>query len=202
MNYPDKTQGDEKMNVSTHLKTLVFGMFLTLVFLTTGTGKSLAAVQPEDVSLGGICPNMTYEEITDVYGAPSREEQGNSQLVHKIIFYGDDVEIGFCNKKVLYVTVTADNGWRTPQGLYAGMNLHDAISICGQDYKSFTERQTGSNTSNSQKQVIRYVYRCAAPEGIYSYVPGDIKWGINLMTNGAGATQVDAVTIRAYFPEH
>ncbi len=196
------------MNGWKRLNRLAFCTLLMLVVLAAGTGKSLAAVQSEDVSLGGIYPGMTYEEVTACYGAPTREERGYAQLVHRVIFYGDTVEIGFCGNKVLYVTVTADNGWRTPQGLHAGMGLDEALRICGEDYKSYpSPKQRRADQKDSpffemRWQGIRYVYHCEAPDGVYSYEPGDTTWGINLIAKDDKAAQVEAVTIRAYPPEH
>ena len=196
------------MNRLEFLARLAFGVLLALVLLAAGTGRSLAAVQSGDVSLGGVSPGMTYGEITACYGTPTKELRGDTQLVHKVIFYGDGVEIGFCGEKVLYVTVTADNGWRTPQGLHAGMKLEEAINVCGQDYKRFDpDKYQSANATNSpfferRWNGVRYVYRCAAPDGIYSYVPGDTTWGINLLTSSEGAAVVEAVSVRAYVPEN
>lgn len=183
-------------------------MLLVIICMVALMGTSLAAVQPDDISLGGIYPGMTYQEVTAVYGTPDREERGYAQLVHKVIFYGDNVEIGFCGNKVLYVTVTANNGWKSPQGLHAGMGFNEAVSICGKDYKCFqsqnmqNEQDRHSPFFDIRWRGLRYVYRCAAPEGIYVYEPGDTKWEIDLLTNGEGATQVEAVSIRAYLPEN
>lgn len=196
------------MNRLEWLSRLAFGVLLALVVLAAGTGRSLAAVQAGDVSLGGVYPGMTYGEITACYGPPTKELRGDTQLVHKVIFYGSDVEIGFCGEKVLYVTVTADNGWCTPQGLCAGMKLDEAIDICGQDYKRFGPDKYKSADAQSSPfferrwNGVRYVYRCAAPDGVYSYAPGDTTWGISLLTSGEGASRVEAVSVRAYLPEN
>lgn len=194
------------MNRLECLGRLFLGMLLVLALWAAGTGRGLAAVQSGDVSLGGVYPGMTYEEIIACYGTPTKELRGDTQLVHKVIFYGDDVEIGFCGEKVLYVTVTADNGWRTPQGLHAGMGLDEAISICGQDYKRFEPNKYQSADRSSpfferRWNGVRYVYRCAAPDGVYSYVPGDTTWGISLLMSSGGAAKVEAVSVRAYVPE-
>lgn len=195
------------MNRLECLGRLFLGMLLVLALWAAGTGRGLAAVQSGDVSLGGVYPGMTYEEIIACYGTPTKELRGDTQLVHKVIFYGDDVEIGFCGEKVLYVTVTADNGWRTPQGLHAGMKLDEAIYICGQDYKSFGPVQyqavnAGSSPFfESRWNGVRYVYRCAAPDGVYSYEPGDVTWAINLLASSERATKLEAVSVRAYVPE-
>ena len=190
------------------LKRLFCGIIMVFSCMVVEMSTGMAAVQTEDISLGGIKPGMTYQDITGVYGQPTREERGYAQLLSKVIFYGDSVEIGFCGEKVLYVTVTADNGWQSPQGIHPGMDLREAVLICGQDYTSFQspkqrpEKLKYSPYFEMRWQGTRYVYRCAAPVEVYTYAPGDTTWGISLVTKGDGAEKVEAVSIRAYMPEY
>ena len=184
---------------------------LVVIGLVAGTSEGLAAVQPEDILLGGIRPRMTYQEIIDRYGPPTREERGYAQLVHRVIYYGDSVEIGFTGRnadgKALYVTVTGDNGWRTPTGIYVGMQLEEAIEICGHDYRMITpppRRPADSRNSpfyDMRWDGVKYEYRCV-PEGVYSYAPGDISFALALTTGNRGPKRVEAITVRAYIPEY
>lgn len=198
----------ERSNMMNRLKYIIFSVLLAIICMVVVMGSSLAAVKTNDICLGGIYPGMTYQEVTAIYGPPEREERGYAQLVHKVIFYGDNVEIGFCGEKVLYVTVTANNGWKSPQGLHAGMDLNEAKRINGEDYKCFrsqnvqNEQDKHSPFFDIRWRGLRYVYRCTAPEGVYAFEPGDTKWEIDLMTRGEEATQVEAVSIRAYLPEN
>ena len=186
-------------------------VLLVAIGLVAGTSEGLAAVQPDDIFLGGIQPRMTYQEIIDRYGPPTREERGYAQLVHRVIYYGDSVEIGFTGKKAdgkaLYVTVTGDNGWSTPTGIYVGMLLEEAIEICGQDFRMITpppSRPADSQNSpfyEMRWNGVKYEYRCT-PEGEYSYEQGDISFALVLTTGSSEPKQVEAITVRAYIPEH
>lgn len=163
-----------------------------------------SAIRQEDVSLGGIYLGMPYEAVISQYGLPTREENGGYQLLHKVIFYGDSVEIGFLGQKVRYVTSMMNNGWNTPAGIHAGMDLSEAVDIYGTDYKTkypySTRRQEHSRFYFENWQGVRYAYSCV-PDMRYSYVPGDVSWYIYLDSSDGGKT-VTAITIGEQTPEN
>lgn len=159
----------------------------------------------QDVELGGIRLGMSYDEVIQLKGKPSKEEKGYAQLISKVIFYGNDAEIGFLNQKVRYVTVTANNGWKTPAGLYAGMTMEEAEKMYGTDYKTVSapskrpEESKKSPFYEMRWQGVRYEYRCV-PSDVYSNKPGDTSWVMRL-TDTNKAKKVDAITIQTITPE-
>ena len=162
------------------------------------------AISQDDISLGGIYLGMPYEDVIDQYGPPTREEKGGYQLLRKVIFYGDSIEIGFLGKKVRYVTSMMNNGWHTPAGIHAGMNLSEAIDVYGTDYKAqypYSKRRQDHKRFYFEKwNGIRYAYSCV-PDMRYMYEPGDVSWYIYLDSNDGGKT-VTAITIGEQTPEY
>ena len=160
--------------------------------------------EEKDVELGGIRIGMSYDEVIKLKGKPTKEEKSNVQLVRNVIFYGHNVEIGFSKEKVRYVTVSADNDWRTPTGLHVGMPLNVAETMYGPYYKTMsapTNRPESSKNSpfyEDHWQGTRYRYRCT-PSDVYSYKPGD-TFGEMWITSGQ-TNNIDSITIREIIPE-
>ena len=157
--------------------------------------------EQNDVELGGVRLGMSYDEVIKLKGKPSKEEKSNVQLVKNVIFYGDNVEIGFAKDKVRYVTVSANNDWKTPAGLHVGMTLDDVEKMYGASHKTRsapTKRPESSKNSpfyEDRWQGTRYIYSCAAPSG----GQGGISW--ELWITNSQAKNVDAITIMEMLSE-
>ena len=117
----------------------IIRLFLTAAVLLTGSvcsAMTLSATQfINELSLGGVRINMSYDDVIKKYGHPSREAKSGTQLVSKIIYYGDSVQINIDRSqegRVIGITTTANNGWNTPAGVHVGMKLDEAVKIYGQ----------------------------------------------------------------------
>ena len=163
-----------------------------------------ASLQEGDFSLGGINLKMTYDDVINMYGQPTRQEEGYSQLLSKEIFYGDSVEIGFLGNKIRYVTVMKNNGWTMPNGIKVGMPLNEAIAIGGDKYNSISSADWGKRFENSPYHDLRwqgmsYIYSFE-PDSLYTDDMAVISWTLELYESD-NDNKVDAVTIREIIPE-
>lgn len=160
-----------------------------------------SAIGRNEFSLGGIYLNMPYNSVIKMYGQPTSHPGGWAQLVTDCIKYGNDVEIGFCNKKVRYVTVTANNGWKTPSGVYVGMSINDVIRKYGSNYTTenqsvrFDHQREHLLTSLEGTQYIWTQVR----NDVYTYDPGDTSYRVSVVvSNGV----VNAIVLDQITPEY
>ena len=183
-----------------HLKkTFAMVIIFALAFVSV-----CCAVGRNDFSLGGIYLNMPYNDVLRTYGQPTSRPGGYAQLVTDVIKYGNDVEIGFLGKKVRYVVTTANNGWKTPSGLYVGMSIDEAVRICGTDYKTSTRSQSDIHDWMRGKPYFDYTwtgkkYSWSRVAEIYSYNPGDTTFVLSVVENGG---KVSAIVLSQITPEY
>ena len=113
------------------------------VLVVVGQISFCNAMSYGEMYLGGFTVGSPYSEMKRTYGEPVQDE-GHAENNYTAR-YGDSVQIGY-NKvrgKIQLITVKADNGWKTPSGLAVGMNISDALDICGNaDYTSAGANKT------------------------------------------------------------
>ena len=90
-----------------------------------------AAMSQAQMFLGGITVGTSYSEMVKMYGAPIQvADHAEDNYTCR---YGNSVAIGY-NKfanKIQSVTVSANNGWATPDGLAVGMKISAAQDLYG-----------------------------------------------------------------------
>jgi len=150
------------------------------------------AMTRADFTLGGLSLNMPYNDVIRIYGEPTSKPGGWAQLVSDCIKYGNDIEIGFLNKKIRYVVTTANNGWKTAAGVYVGMPLDEVLKIYGDDF--YTE--THDTPLNPAEKYFYYKwsgtkYSWSQVANIYMYEPGDTKFILSVVINGNIVTAIE-----------
>ncbi|MBR6013244.1 MAG: hypothetical protein IK062_05630 [Selenomonadaceae bacterium] len=175
-------------------------IFVSVILFLTMMSSVCFAIDKNDFSLGGIYLNMSQDEITKMYGQPTSRPGGWAQLVSDCIKYGDAVEIGLLGKKVRYVVVTANNGWKTFAGVHVGMSIDDVIKIYGGNYKT----ESKSVRFDYQKQHLytnlngtAYIWSRVSEN--FSYNEGDTKYRISVVVNN---NKVNAIVLDQITPEY
>lgn len=138
-------------------KIFVTALLMALSFIGSQIFSSniCRAIPLKEICLGGL----SFMEVEDGGGGPNdpnsvRKMYGEPTSINRnvqigenkrgdIWRYGDSVEIVFYDwgnftekeKYIASITVTANNGWKTPEGLAVGMKLDDAERMYGKaDY--------------------------------------------------------------------
>ena len=158
------------------------------------------AMTRADFTLGGLSLNMPYNDVIRIYGEPTSKPGGWAQLVSDCIKYGNDIEIGFLNKKVRYVVTTANNGWKTVAGVYVGMNINDVIKIYGNDFS--TETRNAPLNFNEKYFFYKWSgtkYSWAEVADVYTYAPGDTVYILSVVVNN---DKVTAIELNQSTPEY
>ena len=117
-------------------KRIVF--LLVIVVFMIGSICS-AAVHPP-VSLGGVSLGMSYQDVVAMFGTPNKtfdQKSQNGKLLSRYIEYGDTVQIMFHYNSgnlsgVKNVFVTANNGWKLPNGIGVGSNINEIRRLYGE----------------------------------------------------------------------
>lgn len=120
------------------------------VLVVVGQISFCSAMSYGEMYLGGFTVGSPYSEMKRTYGEPVQDE-GHAEDNHSC-HYGNSVHIGYSNLRnvIQSITVTANNGWKTPSGLAVGDNISKALDICGNaDYTK----------SGAYKTVYCYVHR-------------------------------------------
>ena len=60
-------------------------IFVLTIFLVGTFAIVCSAVGKNDFSLGGVYPDMPYDNVIAMYGQPTSRLRGYSQLIHNII---------------------------------------------------------------------------------------------------------------------
>ena len=172
-------------------------IFALTIFLVLSAVNVCSALSIEEFNLGNVKLNMTYDEVVAMYGQPTSRLRGYSQLIHDVIIYGDSVEIAFMNGKVRHVVTTANNGWKTPSGIYVGMSIDKVIKIYGTDYTTYTRSadKIPDWMKKSDKPYYDYKwygtrYTWSRVADIYGYEPGDINFYVSVVVNGEKVTGI------------
>lgn len=177
-------------------------IFVSAILMLAMMSSVCFAIEKNDFSLGGIFLDMPQNEIIKMYGQPTSRPGGWAQLVQDCIKYGDDVEIGLLGKKVRYVVVTANNGWKTSAGVHVEMAIDDVIKIYGKNYKT----ENRSVRFDHQKKhlytnLIGRAYIWTQVSENFSYSKGDTTYRISVVVNVNG-NKVNAIVIDQITPEY
>lgn len=115
-------------------KFFVTSLMMTF-FIVNQSNVCNADIPRSEISLGGIGLfnyNKFYyrsDYVEKIYGKPTGGKSFNTGF--DIWCYGNSVTIGFLEGLVSSVSVTANNGWKTPSGLAVGMKIDDAVRMYG-----------------------------------------------------------------------
>ena len=147
-------------------KIFVTALLMALSFIGSQIFSSnvCRAIPLKEMCLGGLSflreggPNDP-NSVRKMYGEPTsidRNVQIGENSRGDIWRYGDSVEIVFHSwndteqeKHIVSITVTKNNGWKTPSGLAVGMKIDDAVKLYGKPF---------SNESFVAKGVDVYLY--------------------------------------------
>ncbi len=115
------------------MRKFVVSSILGALIFAGGTYVSAgetAWMSEDDVSLGGMQPCMSLEQVEEVYG-PMKETK--THYNKNAVGYNDTVKIipTADGKYVKSILVEADNGWATPAGITVGMSIDEVTKIYG-----------------------------------------------------------------------
>ena len=85
-----------------------------------------------EMYLGGLTVGSTVDEMKRIYGEPTSHKVGIEHLGSYA--YGNNVGIGYFDyqkARITDITVSANNGWKTPSGLAVGDNISKALDLYG-----------------------------------------------------------------------
>ena len=108
-----------------------FMAFIFVIMLATQI-NFCQAMPYSEMYLGGLTVGSTVDEMKRIYGEPSSTKWEIENL--SSCEYGNNVRIGYVSHKkvrITNITVSANNGWKTPSGLAVGDNISKALDLCG-----------------------------------------------------------------------
>ena len=117
--------------------------FVAAMMIFFAAENFCAAMPASEMFLGGLTVNSSYQEMVRIYGEPTSQKIGIEYMF--FYGYGDSVGIDYYShtNEIQAITVTANNGWKTPSGLAVGDNISKALDICGEpDYKEIGKYKT------------------------------------------------------------
>lgn len=111
------------------LKKFFVAMFLT-VFALVSNNICNAKMPRSEMYLGGFTVGSSYFDMVKVYGEPIKTGGAENNISAK---YGSGVVIGYnnYNNKIQSITVTENNGWKTPRGFSVSSNISDVLDLYG-----------------------------------------------------------------------
>lgn len=181
------------------MRKIFLAAFCLIIFST----NICSAIEKNEFSLGGITPDMTYNDVIAKYGTPTNKLDGYAQLVHSVIMYGDSVEIGFIGRndpEIKYVVVTKNNGWTTPSNIHVGMPIDDVIEIYGTDYSTRGRQQSDIPQWMIDSGKPFFEYHWTGNQYTWKYfINAELSYALSVVENGG---KVTAVQIRRLIPEN
>ncbi|MBR5913444.1 MAG: hypothetical protein IKZ58_03635 [Selenomonadaceae bacterium] len=181
------------------MRKIFLAAFCFIIF----SANICCAIEKNEFSLGGITPDMTYNDIIARYGEPTEKLKGYAQLVSSVIMYGDSVEFGFIGRndpKITYVVVTKNNGWTTPSNIHVGMPIDDVIEIYGSDYSTRVRKQSDIHQWMIDSGEPYYEYHWFGTEYTWKYfINAELSYALSVVENDG---KVTAIKLRRLIPEH
>ena len=116
----------------------IFLAIMLSVFALVGNSICSAKMPISEMYLGGITLGTSYNEIVRIYGKPTTAEysteaaptdDSNAPFAH--YKYCSSVDIYVIGKKIRGITVTENNGWKTPSGIAVDSNISDVLDLYG-----------------------------------------------------------------------
>ena len=106
-----------------------FMAFIFVIMLATQI-NFCQAMPYSEMYLGGLTVGSTVDEMKRIYGEPTSHKVGIEHLGSYA--YGNNVGIGYFDyqkARITDITVSANNGWKTPSGLAVGDNISKALDL-------------------------------------------------------------------------
>lgn len=166
--------------------------FMAAVLTASLLLNTCFAMSLDDFNLGGLELNAPYNEVISRYGQPTSHPGGWAQLVSDVIKYGDGVEIGFLGKKIRYIAVTENNGWKTPAGVRVGIPIDKVIELYGENYT--TVKRTSPIDSSKPYFYYKWSgtkYSWSEVADVYAYAQGDTKYILSVIVNNGVVTAIE-----------
>lgn len=112
------------------MKKILTAIILS-AFLIVSNNFCNAAMSRNEMYIGGLTFGSSTVQFLKMYGNPTVTEGGVEHLFS--CKYGDSVEISYNAEinKIFKITVTDNNGWKTPKGLAVGMTIDKALELYG-----------------------------------------------------------------------
>ena len=87
----------------------------------------------DEHSIGGVPLFDRNDTVIKIYGQPTKIKGmgGDPRSGFRTYYYGDSIVVNHEEGSLVYILVTANNGWKTSKGLGVGMSIFDAIKIYG-----------------------------------------------------------------------
>ena len=175
-------------------------IFMLACICTILASEICFAIDKNEFALGGVVPNMPYNALVSMYGQPTSKTKGYAQLIHEVVKYGDDVEIGLMGNKIRYVVTTANNGWKTPSGVSVGMSIDEVVKILGRNYD--TEKRPSPLDGDrkffyAKWSGTKYIWSQVSEN--FMYEAGDTKYFIAVVVNDKKVTAVELNQITPEF---
>lgn len=178
-------------------------IFIAAIFFIMISTNICSAIEKSEFSLGGITPDMTYNDVIARYGEPTEKLGGFAQLVHSVIRYGDSVEIGFIGRndpEIKYVVVTKNNGWTTPSNIHVGMPIDDVIEIYGTDYSNRGRQQSDIPQWMIDSGKPYYEYHWTGNQYTWKYfINSELSYALSVVEDDG---KVTAIKLSRLLPEH
>jgi hypothetical protein len=136
------------------LKKLFSVLFVVcaLLFAVTGTVDAAPHVKASQMGLGGVFIGTRMQDVVATYGQPRLIDTwmdgrgGRTQYPARTYQYGNSVIFDTWQgptgvEVVVYIEVTADNGWATPDGVHVGQTFADMHRALGRyEYMDVDEK--------------------------------------------------------------
>ena len=106
-----------------------FMAFIFVIMLATQI-NFCQAMPYSEMYLGGLTVGSTVDEMKKIYGLPNSTQETVKNI--EVGYYGKDVRIAYSNRytnRIYSVTVSANNGWKTPSGLAVSDNISKALNL-------------------------------------------------------------------------
>lgn len=129
------------MTMDTRMKRymILFTAFLFVISIATAhiwpSHAEARFIPKAEAALGGIQIGATVDYVRSIYGEPTKERVLDGHWCGYTLewTYGETFTIEFANGKVENITVTADNGIKTPAGFAVGQNISGPLAYYGED---------------------------------------------------------------------
>ena len=108
------------------------------VLVVVGQVNLCDAMPYSEMYLGGLTAGSSYADMVSMYGEPVQDRShASGGQGYWDCWYGNSVKIHhYLLKRIDFIKVTENNGWKTPSGLAVSDNISKALDICGEpDYK-------------------------------------------------------------------
>ena len=144
-----------------------------VLLLTNGmceaADKRIPVISTEEVSIGGITVGTSEEEVKEIYGEPSAEEDMPGPSAWggptRKSLYGDSFEITYAMSigKAVVIKSTANNGLTSGGGFSVGDKIHSVLAKYGNGWHGGFKDKQGRPLKmmmyrSSRNVIIRFSY--------------------------------------------